>query len=145
MTERSIFEKAVWLDLQYRNENKESDQIKALKKRLLEYESTKNATDEGKLPPKIDTNPALTLANNAETVADARKSQLSIDNNVNMETEATGHAAKRIEKLFEEALKDIKIQVQAPDGYALFPEPKRPETIPSYNIEESEEVTKNEN
>lgn len=135
MTERSIFDKAAWLDLHYR---KESDEIKALKKRLLEYESTKNASDKGKSPPEIDARTADTVTKNTETLAEAKVSQLSIDNNVNMETEETGHTAKRIEKLFEEALKDIKIQVQAPDGYALFPEPEKPKPIPSYNIEESD-------
>ena len=43
---------------------------------------------------------------------------------INMETEAS---LSRIDNLFKEAFKDIKLQVQAPTGYALIREPETPD------------------
>jgi hypothetical protein len=89
----------------------------------------KNANTKGKLPSNLAFKPADTIAKNANNdILDIQDSSLKTFD-------------QKLDHLFREALKDIKLQVEPPKGYSLFKEPKQdpddPE-IQQYTLTEKE-------
>lgn len=84
-------------------------------------------------PPKTEFGKSL-----RNTLNRMNKHSVSPEEDINMETEASGHEAKislqkeKIIELIEESKKDIaesiKIELKPPKGFILFPEPKKDTT-----------------
>lgn len=114
MKKRSIFDTAHWADLQ-QNRSEEftrlKSQVQDLNRRLTEQ-----------------ANP------------------ITPDADVNMETEASGHETamqlqrekiiESIEQAKQDIAESIKIELQPPSGYILFPEPADTEEEQTYTVEE---------